>query len=109
MWNRGDYMKNYEIKNKQIKLHNVLFAATSEVDYEMERLLILEDMPDTAYNEYVLVEGFHCSCYGFNDTNWDGTLLTKEELLKILDVNDYRGLRKKAKMFLKEYFTNWGE
>ena len=101
-------MKNYEIKNKQIELHNVLFTVTSEQDYEMGRLLILENMPDTAYNEYVLVEGYHCSCYDFNDTKWESTLLSKEELLKILDKDAWGGLRKAAKIFLKEYFRDRG-
>ena len=41
-------MEKYNFKNKtDIKMHNVLFAITSERDYEMERLLLLEDMPDT--------------------------------------------------------------
>ena len=41
-------MEKYNLKNKtDIKMHNVLFAITSERDYEMERLLLLEDMPDT--------------------------------------------------------------
>lgn len=49
-------MEKYNLKNKtDIKMHNVLFATTSERDYEMKRLLLLEDMPDTEYNEFVLV------------------------------------------------------
>ena len=43
-------MEKYNLKNKtDIKMHNVLFATTSERDYDMERLLLLEDMPDTDY------------------------------------------------------------
>ena len=98
-------MKDYNIKNKQIKLHNVLYTVTSEVDYSMSRLMILEDMPDTNWDEYVLVEGGHCSCYGFDDTEWTCTLLSKDELVKILEKNDWDELRKKAKAFLNEY---WG-
>lgn len=67
-------MEKYNLKNKtDIKMHNVLFATTSSRDYEMERLLLLEDMPDTEYNEFVLVEGYHCSCYDFDETNWECT------------------------------------
>lgn len=45
-------MKKYNLKNKtDIKMHNVLFATTTEKDYEMERLLLLENMPDTNYDE----------------------------------------------------------
>ena len=79
-------MEKYNLKNKtDIKMHNVLFATTSERDYEMERLLLLEDMSDTEYNEFVLVEGYHCSCYDFDETNWDCTKLTKDELNKLLE------------------------
>lgn len=96
-------MKNYEIKNKQIQLHNILYSVTSEQGYEMSRLMILENMPDTNWNEYVLAEGSHCSCYGFDDTEWDCIVVTEEELVKILENNDCWGLRKKAKEFIKEY------
>ena len=79
-------MEKYNLKNKTvIKMLNVLFATTSERDYEMERLLLLEDMSDTEYNEFVLVEGYHCSCYDFDETNWDCTKLTKDELNKLLE------------------------
>ena len=47
-------MEKYNLKNKSnIKMHNILFATTSKRDYEMGRLLLLEDMPDTEYNEFV--------------------------------------------------------
>lgn len=67
----------------------------------MSRLLILEDMPDAG--GFVLVEGYHCSCYGFDDCCWDATELTLEELKKVLDQNDWDDLRKKAKEFINNY------
>lgn len=97
-------MEKYNLKNKtDIKMHNVLFATTSERDYEMERLLLLEDMPDTEYNEFVLVEGYHCSCYDFDETNWDCTKLTKDELNKLLEKNRRVGDSKKRikRIFIK--------
>ena len=99
-------MTNYNLKNKaDIKMHNVLFATTSERDYDMERLLLLEDMPDTKYNEFVLVEGFHCSCYDFDETNWDCTKLTKDELNKLLEKNRRLGnIEKRIKRIFSEIF-----
>ena len=100
-------MKKYNLKNKaDIKMHNVLFATTtSEKDYEMKRLLLLEDMPDTDYNEFVLVEGYHCSCYNFDETDWDCIKLTKDELNKLLEKIEYwEPLRKELKEFLARYF-----
>ena len=66
----------------------------------MNRIILLEDMPDINYNEYVLMEGYHCSCYNFNETEWDCTQLTEEELKTILEQNGY-GLRAELKQILK--------
>ena len=95
-------MEKYNIKGKEIKLHNILFATTSERDYEMIRLLLLENMPDTEYGEYVLAEGGHCSCYNFDETEWDCVKITDNELNKILEQNNW-GLRNRLKEFLKNY------
>ncbi len=95
-------MREYTIfKHIDIKPYNILYAVTSEPDYEMERLMLLEDMPETNYKEYVLVEGYHCSCYDFDDTNWEATVYTKEELEKLLENAD-RGLRAKLKNFINQ-------
>jgi len=94
-------MKSYNIKGKIIQPHNIVFAITSEPDYEMNRLILLEDMPETEYGEYVLSEGGHCSCYGFDETVWDCVQLTADELKTILKQNDW-GLRKQLKQFLEK-------
>ena len=98
-------MKKYYLKNKaDIKMHNVLFATTSQKDYEMTRLLLLENMPDTNSDEFVLAEGYHCSCYDFDDTDWDCMKLTKDELNKLLEkIENWETLRKELKEFLKRY------
>ena len=104
--NKGETieMEKYNLKNKEIKLHNILFATTSTIDYYMERLILLQDMPESKENEYVLVEGYHCSCYGFDETEWDCTKLTETELKKILNSNNGE-LRKRLKAFLENYGT----
>ncbi len=98
-------MRKYEIGNKDdIKLHNVVFACTSKRYYDMDRLLLLEGMPDTKWTEYVLVEGYHCSCYDFDDCTWDATVYTEEELHKLLEnVSEYEECRQKLKTFLNNY------
>ena len=101
-------MDKYKIKGKIIELHNILFSKTTEIDYEMSRLILLENMPDTKYGEYVLAEGYHCSCYGFDETDWDCMVVTDEELKKILKGKQY-GLRKDLKEFYKEYVGNYNE
>ena len=96
-------MEKYNLKNKDdIKMSNVLFATTSERDYEMNRLLLLENMPNTKYSEYVLAEGSHCSCYDFDETEWDCIKITEEELNELLEKACY-GLRVRLKEFFKNY------
>ncbi len=53
----------------------VLFAATSERDYEMSRVILA----DTG-NEFTVLYGGHCSCYGFDEVEWDATEYTELEL-----------------------------
>ena len=76
-------MEKYELKKEDIKIHNIVYAITSTPDYEMSRFLLLEDMPNCKYDEYVMVEGYHCSCYDFDDTKWEAIKYTKEELKKL--------------------------
>lgn len=86
-------MEKYDLKNKTIELkntvqlHNILYATTSSPDYEMDRSILLENLEDVSYGEYVVVEGYHCSCYGFDDTEWEATKYTKEELIKLAEAH----------------------
>ena len=96
-------MRTYHINEKEIKPHNILYCVTSEIYYEMTRLILLEDMPDTELGEYVLVEGDHCSCYDFDDTYWDATVYTGDELVKLLMNCGKDELRLKLKDFLNYY------
>lgn len=96
-------MRKYKIKDKDIKVHNILFSTTTNEDYEMSRLVLLEGMPDIKYNEYVLVEGWHCSCYGFDDTEWEAIIFTREELDKLVKAKPYDYLRERLKDFWEDY------
>lgn len=80
-------MRNYEnankLKKEGIKPHQILVAITSEPDYEMDRKMLLENIEGLKWDEYLVLEGFHCSCYDFDDTDWSGTIYNKEELSKL--------------------------
>lgn len=97
-------MKSYDLKGKDVvKLHNILYSITSKVDYEMERLILLEGSYNDTFN-YLLIEGSHCSCYDFDETTWYATELTQDELIKLLNnTQDYEILRIKLRNFLKYY------
>ena len=77
-------MRNFEnvnrFKNEGIKPHQILVAITSEPDYEMDRKLLLTDIEGLECGEYLLLEGWHCSCYDFDETDWNGTIYTSDEL-----------------------------
>lgn len=103
-------MKQYQWENKEsIMAHNILYACTSEKDYDMRRLVILENVPQYGY--YTVLEGGHCSCYDFDETEWEATEFdSKEELLKFLSLEDYcYGLRETALKFMKFYLLETRE
>lgn len=77
-------MRNFSeenINNMIIKPHNIVFAWTSEPDYEMNRIMVLNNIEGIdEWDEYLVLEGGHCSCYDFDETSWYGTVYTKQEL-----------------------------
>lgn len=83
------------LNSLSIKPHNIIFAYTTTRDYEMQRYILLEDLEITfddgtamdRYDEFLLLEGGHCSCYDFDETSWDGTIYTGKELIALADAN----------------------
>lgn len=83
---------NTNLNNMAIKPHNILFAWTSEPSYEMDRIIVLENLHDIlSYDEVLVLEGGHCSCYDFDETQWDGIIYTKDELRKIARADYNKG------------------
>ena len=74
-------MEKYNCKS--VQFHNIIIAFTTRPDYEMNRWLLLEDMEDLRYDEYVVVDGYHCSCYDFDETKWEAIKYNEEELIKV--------------------------
>lgn len=72
-------MKRFDLDNFNILPHHILIAKTSQPDYEMSRRILLE----ISYDRYVVVEGYHCSCYGFDDSTWEATEYTRNEIIKL--------------------------
>lgn len=88
-------MKKFDLDNFTILPHHILVAETSQPDYEMGRKILLE----LNYNQYVLVEGWHCSCYDFDDSEWDAIEYNEEELRKLAstDYNKYSDFWKQVR------------
>jgi hypothetical protein len=95
-------MKKIGIKGIDFKLHHILFAHTSEIEREMKKYILLDeenisDIPqiqEQLRNEdeiYIIIEGDHCSCYDFNDTDWIAIAYTEGELEKLCSSRHYMG------------------
>lgn len=84
-------MRKFEDANKfrkiGIKPHQILVAVTSEPDFEMSRQILLTDIEGLNWKEYLLLEGSHCSCYDFDDTDWSGIVYTSDELIKLANAS----------------------
>lgn len=99
-------MKKVNWKELNIKPCNILFSFTSEPDCEMDRQILLEfDYEEDDYNEnYVVLEGWHCSCYDFDEVEWEAIEYTKEELIRLsnADYNKHDAFWK----IVREYFNS---
>jgi len=93
-------IKDFRIND--IKAHEILFAITSPDGYEMERLILLEI---GNMGEYILLEGYHCSCYEFDIADWEATAYSEEELAKLIQAEKSDPLRIRLRQFL-EYYKN---
>lgn len=76
-----NFGKGSMLNNLNLKPHNIVVAYTSEIDYEMHRMILAE-----LKGEYLILDGSHCSCYDFDETDWCGTLFTRDELMKLATV-----------------------
>lgn len=63
---------------KTIPFDRIVTVVTDERAYEMSRIVYVENWP--AYDDHTIVEGSHCSCYGFDDTEWTGMSYTTAEM-----------------------------
>lgn len=72
-------MKKIDWKTLGIKPHHIVVAYTTEPDYEMSRYILLE----IEYDKYIVLEGHHCSCYDFDDTEWEAIEYSEDELKKL--------------------------
>lgn len=78
-------MKKLDWKTLDIKPHHILVAFTTEPDYEMSRYILLR----IDYGTYIVLEGHHCSCYDFDETEWEAIEYTEEEIKKLASATYY--------------------
>ena len=74
---------------KTIEPWRIICAAQSEPDYSEERYILIyagDGINDYYDKGYILLEGWHCSCYDWPEVDWDATYYEEDELLKIADM-----------------------
>ena len=64
----------------------VICATQSTPDYNEERYILLydDDFPMLG-GPFLVLEGWHCSCYDWDDVEWDATRYTHDELLSLAE------------------------
>jgi len=64
----------------------VICATQSEPDYSENRQILLYggDFASSS-GPFVLLEGGHCSCYDWEEVEWDATEYTRDEILTLAE------------------------
>lgn len=83
-----------DFKIEQVPHSRIVFAATEENDYDGDRILIAESWPE--WNDYTVISGNHCSCFGFDEVDWDATVYDEHDLRKVLESWVERGYGSEA-------------
>lgn len=76
-------MKKLNWRELKIEAHNIIYAEASEPDYEMGRKILLT----YTYDKYIVLEGWHCSCYDFNETEWEAIEYDAKEIVVLANAS----------------------
>ena len=72
-----------DFKLEMVPMWKIIFIASSEdACCEWYRTIIADDFPE--FGLTTVIEGGHCSCYDFEDTKWEATSYTREEMHSLL-------------------------
>lgn len=86
-------MIEISMKDIEVRLDNVIVAFTTPPEYEMSRYFLLEGEykkhEGRWQDHYIVVDGFHCSCYNFDETEWTAIEYPESEL-ETLSKADYK-------------------
>ena len=101
-------MKKFEGNLNKLALlpHNIEFCYTSEQDYEMQRIIIITGIEGLQYDEYLVLGGGHCSCYDFDETEWDGVVWDNAEFHKLAESKSQKNYDEKERRFWEIVLKN---
>lgn len=69
-----------------IETWRIVCAAQSEPNYSEDRQILLYGAERDSYHgngPFVLLDGGHCSCYDWEEVEWDATEYTRDELMNL--------------------------
>lgn len=72
-------MERVEI-NGEVELWRIICASQSEPDYSEDRQILLYGGDNECVDEFILLDGGHCSCYGWDEVEWSAVKYTRSEL-----------------------------
>lgn len=72
---------------KKIDTWRIICAAQSEPDYSEDRNVLIYGDEYPYKDSYILLTGGHCSCYDWDEVEWEAVEYTKAEILKLAEKN----------------------
>lgn len=85
-------MKEISMKDIEVRLDNVILTSTQGNFYDQNRYFLLDgefkECNGRHQDHYIVVDGYHCSCYNFDETEWTAIEYSEEEL-ETLSQADY--------------------
>lgn len=66
--------------NDEVELWRIICASQSEPNYSEDRQILLYGGHHEYEDEYILLDGGHCSCYGWDEVEWSAVKYNRSEL-----------------------------
>lgn len=86
---------------KAIEPWRIICASQSEPGYSEDRWMLIYGGEEIWDDVYVVLEGGHCSCYDWQEVQWDAVEYTRDELVQLAMNNSRSGYYVAERRFWK--------
>ena len=100
----------------KIPFHSIVFTVSSDdICCDWDRIYYIENLNiecKVDYDSYLIIDGSHCSCYDFEDTEWTATEYTFGEFKKLVEgwIENGWKTEKRIGALIKQYHSAyWNE
>lgn len=76
---------------KAIEPWRIICTSQSEPDYSEDRWMLIYGGEEIWDDAYVVLEGGHCSCYDWQEVQWDAVEYKRDELVQLAMKNSRSG------------------